>query len=275
MAQSQYNFKIEDELKEQAEILSKEFENKEEFLKTLLNTYTRVQANNINTNIDMSKYDDIEENTKKILSDAFKHIIYSIQANNTNNKQLALSVEKDKIAISDERIYHESIIKKLQAEYNQSLLDLKEQHHEELKREAHKLIIAQNDLSEIRDESMKISLQLSSKDKEIEQLKAIAEHTQELRKENKEFREYIDILKKQHHEELKREAEKLIVAQNDLSELRDESMKISLQLSSKDKEIEITNKVQEELKKEIARLKLFENENIKLSTKLEMVTAKD
>ncbi|MEA1917412.1 MAG: hypothetical protein U9N42_07765 [Campylobacterota bacterium] len=72
----------------------------------------------------MSKYNDIETGTKSALNEAFKNIIYTIQANTSSAKQLALSVEQDKKAIVDEREAFKAQIAELQAVTKEAVFNI-------------------------------------------------------------------------------------------------------------------------------------------------------
>lgn len=124
MAQSQYNFKIEDELKEEAELLSKDFESKQEFLAALLDGYRSYKNNVADLTIDMSKYEDIDIKTMSLLNETFKHIIYTMQQNTTSTKQQLLSVNEERELMVDERENFKKQIEALKANCNQEALDI-------------------------------------------------------------------------------------------------------------------------------------------------------
>ena len=86
---TQYNFKIEEDLKAELEATQQQSEinNKEEFLTALLNSYKSYQASQIDTDIDLSKYETVSKQTKTVIHEAFKHILSTIESNNTNTKQ--------------------------------------------------------------------------------------------------------------------------------------------------------------------------------------------
>ena len=132
MAQTQYNFKIEEDLKDEADLLSNDFNNKQEFLQALLSSYKTLKSSNVDTDIDMSKYENINAQTKSMLSDTFKHIIYTLQQNSTTTQQGLISLEKDKKSIEEERESFQKQIEILKAEANQELLDVQKLHKLEL-----------------------------------------------------------------------------------------------------------------------------------------------
>ena len=100
----QYNFKIEDSLKNELENLHNETGlGKEDFLKKMLNSYKNETLTKINTEIDLSKYDNIDTSTKLAINDTFKHLLAIIEANTTNCKLNASHVELEKKSL-DEKI---------------------------------------------------------------------------------------------------------------------------------------------------------------------------
>ena len=64
--------------------------------------------------------------------DAFKHILSTIESNNTNNKQQALLLEKDKVTILNERKSFKEQINNINAQHNEELLNLDKEQKEQL-----------------------------------------------------------------------------------------------------------------------------------------------
>ena len=120
---TQYNFKIEEDLKAELEATQQQSEinNKEEFLTELLNGYKYYQASQIDTDIDLSKYETVSKQTKTVINEAFKHILATIESNNTNTKQQALTLEKESLSLADERKSFKEQLEQQQAEHNQKL----------------------------------------------------------------------------------------------------------------------------------------------------------
>ena len=188
MAQSQYNFKIEDDLKEEAETLSKDFESKQEFLTTLLDSYKTCKSNSSNSDVDMSKYEDIDNQTKSLLNDAFKHIVYTLQQNGSLTRQQLISLEQDKKAIAKEREAFKSQLETIKSESNQQLLDVQKLFKLEL--EAKEIQITKaKDLNTLKDaqlEELKAKVDVSVM--ELEQMKVIAKQVELISNENTTLR---------------------------------------------------------------------------------------
>ena len=188
MAQSQYNFKIEDDLKEEAETLSKDFESKQEFLTTLLDSYKTCKSNSSNSDVDMSKYEDIDNQTKSLLNDAFKHIVYTLQQNGSLTRQQLISLEQDKKAIAKEREAFKSQFETIKSESNQQLLDAQKLFKLEL--EAKEIQITKaKDLNTLKDaqlEELKAKVDVSVM--ELEQMKVIAKQVELISNENTTLR---------------------------------------------------------------------------------------
>lgn len=188
MAQSQYNFKIEDDLKEEAETLSKDFESKQEFLTTLLDSYKTCKSNSSNSDVDMSKYEDIDNQTKSLLNDAFKHIVYTLQQNGSLTRQQLISLEQDKKAIAKEREAFKSQLETIKSESNQQLLDVQKLFKLEL--EAKEIQITKaKDLNTLKDaqlEELKAKVDVSVM--ELDQVKVIAKQVELISNENTTLR---------------------------------------------------------------------------------------
>ena len=188
MAQSQYNFKIEDDLKEEAETLSKDFESKQEFLTTLLDSYKTCKSNSSNSDVDMSKYEDIDNQTKSLLNDTFKHIVYTLQQNGSLTRQQLISLEQDKKAIAKEREAFKSQLETIKSESNQQLLDVQKLFKLEL--EAKEIQITKaKDLNTLKDaqlEELKAKVDVSVM--ELDQVKVIAKQVELISNENTTLR---------------------------------------------------------------------------------------
>jgi len=279
MAQSQYNFKIEDELKEEAELLSQDFASKQEFLTTLIDSYKTCKNNSVEPDIDMAKYEDIDIKTKSMLSDTFKHIIYTMQQNTSSTKQHLLSVEQDKKSIAEERENFNKQIETIKAEANQDLLDAQKLHKLEL--EAKDIQITK--ISELqKDKDMQlVDLQAKVKEyqEELEQVKLIAQQVKTIIHENTQLRkELADI-----NTSTRIVADATTLKIKELTDLLVEKEKETYRADMTHENI---NKTIETLKQDIEiqkvaiveknnELKNLEKENIILATKLEMVEKKE
>ena len=268
---TQYNFKIEDTLKEELEEIQQnsDISSKEEFLSQLLNSFKQQQANSIDTSIDMSQYEDIESKTKTMLTDTFKHIIYTVQANTANMKQQAVGVEKEKLAIIEERTAFQKHIEELKAQHNQELINAQKKYDEGLKVNAEKVTDLENLLKEKISEIEKVEKETTSLKQELEQSKQVAKQVKVVIDENKELREATRSYKEESEDKLstlqKQYANELAEASLTIKKLEQTNFKREFEIDDLSKKI---NKLQE-LEKDIKQL---EKENTILSTKLEMIT---
>lgn len=279
MAQSQYNFKIEDELKDEAELLSKDFESKQEFLIALLESYKAHKNNVVDVDIDMSKYESINTQTKSLLAEAFKHIIYTVQQNTTLTKQQLISVDKDKKLIADEREEFKTQIKTLEANCNQKVLDAQKLHKEE--QETKDIQIAKNE--DLHKQKLKqlIDSELKIKDiqTELEQVKLIAKQVEMIANENSFLRKEISDSNAFSQAKTEATASKIKEFTDLLAEKEKELYRASIELKNLEKVVETLEvnleKVKLESKDKDLEMKNLEKENIVLSTKLEMMNTKE
>ncbi|MDQ7083508.1 MAG: hypothetical protein Q9M36_00590 [Sulfurovum sp.] len=98
---AQINFTVSDELKaemDKAQVMSGA-DNKPQFLEQMVQALTLAQANAIDTDIDLSKYEAVNNSTKTALHEAFKHILTTIDANFSATKQDAVYVTLEKKAL--------------------------------------------------------------------------------------------------------------------------------------------------------------------------------
>ncbi len=264
---TQYNFKIEDTLKEELEEIQQNsnISSKEEFLSQLLNSFKQQQANETDTEIDMSQYEEINAETKAKLSDTFKHIIYTIQANTADMKQQAISVEKEKLAIIDERTAFQKHIEEMKAKYNQDILDIQKKSNEEINAEKLKMADLKSLLKEKVSDIEKVEKETTSLKQELEQAQAIAIQTKAVMTENKELREATQELKRESEVKQKQHADELAKSNQTIKQLEQTNFKQEFENEELSKKL---SKLQE-LEKDIKQL---EKENTILTTKLEMMT---
>ena len=224
---TQYNFKIEEDLKAELEATQQQsnVQNKEEFLIALLNSYKSYQANNIDTEIDLDKYETVSKQTKRVINEAFKHILATLESNNTNTKQQALTLEKESLSLADERKAFKEQIEHLQADHNQKLLDMDNQHKEELQHKDEEIEKLKKDIQYISDNKDTLTTQLSEVQKELKQVQTIAEQVQSISEANKELREELSKTDKQYKEQMTEKEKELQYQFQKLQELEKENIK--------------------------------------------------
>ncbi len=270
---TQYNFKIEDTLKQELEQVQQEsgVAGKEEFLNELLQGYKTCKANSIDIEIDMSKYETVSKQTKTVVYEAFKHILSTIESNSTNNKQQALQLEKEKLSIIEERTAFQKQIEDLKAKYNQDILDMQKKYDEEINAEKQKVTDLESLLKEktagYTEYMEKKEKEITSLKQELEQVQSIAIQTKTVMTENKDLREATQELKKNHEYKLstleKKCAEELKEANKKIKELEQDKFKINFENEQLHQQLQKTQDLE-------AKMQNLEKENIILITKLEM-----
>ena len=270
---TQYNFKIEEDLKQELEATQQQSnaQNKEEFLIALLNSYKLYQANQIDTDIDLSKYETVSNQTKTVIHEAFKHILATLESNNTNTKQQALSLEKDKLSLIDERKAFQEQIEHLQADHNQKLLDMDNQHKEELQHKDEEIEKLKKDIQDISDNKDTLTTQLSEVKQELSQVQAIAEQVQSITDANKELREQLSKAEKEHKKELLEKEKELQHQFQKLQELEKENIKNEVSIENKSQEVEKLEEQLKQLEEKDKEIKKLEKQNTILETKLEIL----
>ncbi|MCK5293061.1 MAG: hypothetical protein KAJ49_00290 [Arcobacteraceae bacterium] len=281
---TQYNFKVESELKEELDRLQEEsgVAGKEEFLQELLGGYKHCKANQVDTEIDLSKYDSVSKQSKTVICDAFKHILATIEANNTNNKQQALTLEQDKLSISDERKSFSEQTQILTAKHNQNILDTSDVHKQELLKKDDTIDTLNIKVKDILNSQDILNEQLENSKKELEQVQSIAEQVQSITITNKELRteltqsttsynQQLLLIDKNNKEQEVRHNQQLEEKIYQIKELEQTSFKNQLLSLNKDKEIELLKEQLLELKNKENQIRILEKENIVLSTKLEIL----
>ena len=271
---TQYNFKIEDELKQELDAIQQKsgVAGKEEFLSELLKGYKTCKANSVNTEIDLSKYETVSKQTKTVIYEAFKHILSTVESNSTNNKQQALQLEQDKLSIIDEQKSFEEQLEHLKAQHNQKLLDIDKTNKEQLRIKDDEISKTQQDMQSIEDSKNTLSNQLVDSKKELEQVQTIAKQVQSITITNKELRDELSISTKQNKEQLRIKDDETNLLNQKIKDLEQVKFKNELINQNKNKEIEsLRTQLNQSIEKD-KTIKELEKENIILSTKLEMIT---
>jgi hypothetical protein len=196
MGTSQYNFKVEDELKEQLEValLDSGAENKSEFLALMLETFKVHQTNIMDIDIDLSNYELINKETKLGIKTVFKHMLITLESNYSNLKQEKISIENDRKNFQESEKNYKIEIEKAQAILNQTLLDFEDtklvinkQYTEQIQRlenENNKLV---EEKVIIEENNKKILSELKNMSKMVEQVEFITSQNKQLMLKNQEL----------------------------------------------------------------------------------------
>jgi hypothetical protein len=305
MAKEQWGVKVEEALFDLLEQIKfeKRFGSRDELLEFLANQYKKQSELQINEQLDLSQYDEIEDEAKKSIKDGFELIITTLKQYNKKTKFQASKLEEEKTSLDEARNVLTNQIKDIQLSHNEEIKKLNIEHNTNLKLKNDEIVELKNiiNLEKVKKETIRKSLE--SLGKEMENLRSIAENTQVVIKENKDLKISIEELKKTHYSNLEKfdkekqelknsNNEEIKSIRSDMKELQD---KYLIVLSDKteilsinkfnEREIDFLKKQLEtqreehfkEIKKiendnmnEVIKLKEFEKENIVLKTKLDM-----
>lgn len=228
----QYNFKIEDQLKARLEKALEESgaENKSDFLEQMVSAYIVHQSNTVNANIDLSKYENVNEQTKEVMNNAFRHILTTLDGNFSNTKQEAIYLDVERKALTEKEEVYKNKIFKLKADTNTEI--------EAVKTEASKLF---SDAKETAEHlSSKLQTLKASKEaleKEFANVSKVADQVQFITNENKELREVNrtgEALAKNKETELLNQIKSIT---GELTSAKEVSLKEEIESKNKDKEI--------------------------------------
>ena len=181
---AQINFNIPDELKEAYDkaIEQSGTGSKPEFFEKMLTAFTTHQASSIDTDIDLSKYESVNTQTKEAMSSAFKHILTLLDGNLSTAKSEAIYIDTEKKALAEKEEAFKEQLEKITADTNKELLTVKAEHEEAIE-EA-------NSQAELWKEK---GIELESKNvelvKEFDNISKVADQVEFISGENKELRE--------------------------------------------------------------------------------------
>lgn len=124
---AQVNFNIPDELKEAYDkaLNDSGAENKPEFFEQMLKAFTVHQASNVDTDIDLSKYESVDTQAKESISNAFKHILTLLDGNVSTTKANAIYIDTEKKALVEKEEAFKAQLEKLTTDTNAEILTIK------------------------------------------------------------------------------------------------------------------------------------------------------
>ena len=188
--QVQYNFKIDESLKEAVEqaLNQSDVSNKSDFLAQMLSAYTAHNASNTPSDIDFTKYENVNQQTKDSVTNAFKHILTTLDANFSTTTHEVLRLDTAQKALETKELAYQSELEKLTADTIAQV--------NATKIEADKKV---NEMKTLLDAVSKENLELQTiNTRTKEQLHAtsqLATQVQFIAEENKELRESAKTLK--------------------------------------------------------------------------------
>lgn len=193
----QYNFKIAPTLKEKVEkaLATSGLSGKSEFLEEMVMVYQTHLTSKQSTQIDMSAYQNANEQTKEAIKKSFMHILSTVDYNFSTLQQEKIYIEEQKQELNNQTVEIKAEIEKVKLEAHEEQKELNNKH--ELEKTA--LIEEREKLS---IENGKIKELLNQSSKELESMSSIANQTSSVMEENKELRADSIELQKKHHLEL-------------------------------------------------------------------------
>jgi len=207
MPLTQYNFKIDEELKNEIESAMQDAgaENKAHFLAEMFSVWQSYRANSITLSDEqLIKYEGLSTATKKAIKDAFILISRQLDgelASLASAKQKVL-VEAEELAKKREEIQNE--LAKVKAETAEEIKTIKARHNQEVEELKKTLSDREKELESLITQNMDMQKQIESLKAIEEQVKAVMENNQVLRSEREQLEKELDRTKKFAKEEIEK-----------------------------------------------------------------------
>ena len=278
---AQYNFYIDVKLKDKVEKVLAEsgIEGKPKFLEDMVNIYQIHLASKADMEIDMSVYQNTNQQSKETINKAFKHILTTLDYNFSTLQQDKIHIEKEKQVLINRKQEIEAEVEKVKLAA-----------HEELKEVISKYELEKSTLIEEREKlskENKSNLDLLNKSyKELESMSSIAKQTSSVMEENKKLRDEITKLQKSYQTDIV-ELQKKHLAEQEQTKKRLETKEIEFKqtqeqlqkdIDSKDKELFKVSHTLERCKEDLKKYQEEKKQQqIKLDNKskeLENITSK-
>ncbi len=226
-------------------------ENKPEFFKLMLEAFTTHQASNVDTDIDLSKYESVNAQTKEDMSNAFKHIFTLIDANLSITKAEAIYIDTQKKALAEKEEDFISELEKLRANTNAEILIIKTECKETIEE-------ANSQAEILRKKSVDLESQNTKLIKEFNTSSKVAEQVEFISSENKELRKIFDVHAAAHKDIINNLNTKISILDKELIEAKQDLFVAKVEEKSKNKELS-------DFEKRVnAEKKVVENENKEL-----------
>jgi len=235
--QVQYNFKIEESLKEAVEqaLTNSEASNKSDFLAQMLSAYTAHQASNTPTGIDLSKYENVNQHAKDAVTNAFKHVLTLLDANFSTTTNEVIQFNEAQKALEAKELTYQNELEALQvnttAELNTMNLDTKE-----------RIIKAENQTKELETKNQELEVSNTELQEKLKAINQLATQVQFITEENQRLRKSAKVLE-DFTKNQKIEAEKSIkIFEKQLSNAKEISLNQEFELKTKVKEYQLLEK---------------------------------
>ena len=229
---AQINFTVSDELKaemDKAQANSRA-ENKPQFLEEMVQALTLHQANAIDTDIDLSKYEAVNNSTKTALNEAFKHILTTIDANFSATKQDAVYVTLEKKALIAKEKAFDAQLLKVTADAKSMVETVRAESREAVSK-------AQSDAVLVNEAKAKLDTKLFELTKELDTMSQVANQVEFISTENKELRASMSAIADTHKAEIQSLSDKLTSVASELTLATQSLFKAEIEGKAKDAEI--------------------------------------
>ena len=179
----QYNFKIDETLKLELEkaLLESNSSNKSDFLANMLTAYQVQRVSNTQTDLDLSKYDSVNQEAKESIGNAFKHILTLLDSNSSTVKQEKIAVDDAYKSLEAKELAYQSELEQLQADSTAQL--------DTLKRDAEERITnGENQAKELATMNQGLQGTITELNQKLEITSQIATQVKFITEENQELR---------------------------------------------------------------------------------------
>ncbi len=246
----QYNFKIEEELKAKLEKALDESraDNKSDFLEQMVSAYIVHQSSELNADIDLSKYENVNAQTKEAMNNAFRHILTTLDGNFSNTKQEAIYLDAERKALVEKEEVYKNEILKLKADTSTEL--------EAVRAEASTLVANAKEKAEYLSSELETAKASKEEiEKEFANVSKVADQVRFITNENKELREINRTSETQAKTKEAELLEQIKEITDELTSTKEASFREEIESKNKDKEIQA-------LKDQLAQVTKSSDKNI-------------
>lgn len=188
----QYNFYIDEELKERVEKIFADsgISGKPKFLDSMVRVYQSYLASKSDIEIDISAYQNTNQESKEVIQKAFTHILTTLDYNFSTLQQEKIYIEKQKQKLNTRNEEIEQEVQKVKLKAYEEIKELNSQY--ELEKDS---LIQEN--KKVLQENKELNSLLKKSQEELKSMTSIANQTGSIMQENKELRDSrIEIEKK-------------------------------------------------------------------------------
>ena len=181
---AQVNFNIPEDLKESYDkaLSESSADNKPEFFEQMLKAFTTHQASTVDTDIDLSKYESVNTQTKEAMNNAFKHILTLLDGNLSTAKADAVYIDTEKKILIEKEEAFKAQLEKLTADTNKELLTIKAECKVTIEE-------AKAEVETWKKKSIELEAKNAELIKEFDNISKVADQVEFISNENKDLRE--------------------------------------------------------------------------------------